>query len=84
MLNLSTEYLVLHLKTHLIISSSGLTDTAEKIGKLEELGAGAVVLKSLFEEQIILKLVSHFNMETIPKLMIIFSIIQKAIPWRNT
>lgn len=52
MINLTTNYLGLTLKNPLIVSSSGLTNSAEKIRKLEELGAAAVVLKSLFEEQI--------------------------------
>ncbi|MBN2215508.1 MAG: dihydroorotate dehydrogenase-like protein [Bacteroidales bacterium] len=52
MANLNTRYLGLTLKNPVIVSSSGLTDSVEKIVKLEEKGAGAVVLKSLFEEQI--------------------------------
>jgi dihydroorotate dehydrogenase (fumarate) len=52
MTNLSTNYLGLRLNNPLIVSSSGLTNSVEKIKKLEELGAGAVILKSLFEEQI--------------------------------
>lgn len=40
------------MKNPLIVSSSGLTDNLDKIKKLEKAGAGAVVLKSLFEEQI--------------------------------
>jgi dihydroorotate dehydrogenase (fumarate) len=40
------------LNSPLIVSSSGLTSSTEKIRKLQESGAGAVVLKSLFEEQI--------------------------------
>lgn len=52
MSNLSTTYLGLSLNSPLIVSSSGLTGTVEKIRKFEELGVGAVVLKSLFEEQI--------------------------------
>jgi dihydroorotate dehydrogenase (fumarate) len=42
----------LKLKNPLVISSSGLTNSVRKIKILEEKGAGAVVLKSLFEEQI--------------------------------
>jgi len=42
----------LKLKNPIIAASSGLTDTAEKVKKLEDSGVGAVVLKSLFEEQI--------------------------------
>ncbi len=52
MINLSTNYMGLSLKNPLIISSSSLTNSAAKIKKLEQAGAGAVVLKSLFEEQV--------------------------------
>lgn len=52
MINLTTNYAGLTLRNPVIISSSGLTDSVGKIKKLEESGAGAVVLKSLFEEQI--------------------------------
>lgn len=55
MANLNTTFAGLNLKNPVIISSSGLTNTAEKNKKLEEAGAGAVVLKSLFEEQIMLE-----------------------------
>ncbi len=53
MAKLDASYLGLKLKNPVLVSSSGLTDSAEKIRKLEELGAGGVVLKSLFEEQIL-------------------------------
>lgn len=52
MANLSTKYLGLDLKNPVVISSSGLTNSVDKIQKLENYGAAAVVLKSLFEEQI--------------------------------
>ena len=52
MVNLGTKYLGLNLKNPLIISSSGLTNSVEKISNLEEKGAAAVILKSIFEEQI--------------------------------
>jgi dihydroorotate dehydrogenase (fumarate) len=52
MINLTTKYAGLTLRNPLIVSSSGLTDNVDKIVKLEKAGAGAVVLKSLFEEQI--------------------------------
>lgn len=52
MINLETKYLGLTLRNPLIISSSGLTDSVEKIKLAAEYGAGAVVLKSIFEEQI--------------------------------
>ncbi len=52
MANLETSYLGLKLKNPVVVSSSGLTNSVSKIKKCEENGAGAVVLKSLFEEQI--------------------------------
>ncbi len=52
MATLETTFAELKLKNPIIISSSGLTDSATKNQKLCEAGAGAIVLKSLFEEQI--------------------------------
>lgn len=52
MANLETTYLGLKLKNPVVVGSSGLTNSVEKIVKLRDAGAGAVVLKSLFEEQI--------------------------------
>ena len=55
MTELKTTFAGLQLKNPIIISSSGLTNTAEKNKKLCESGAGAIVLKSLFEEQILIE-----------------------------
>ena len=52
MANLETTYLGLELKNPLIAASSGLTSSVEKIKDLEKNGIGAVILKSVFEEQI--------------------------------
>lgn len=52
MSKLHTSYLGLKLKNPLIISSSSLTAQSDSIEKLAKAGAAAVVLKSLFEEQI--------------------------------
>ncbi len=49
---LSVTYMGLTLKNPLIVSSSSLTNTLAKIKRCQDGGAGAVVLKSLFEEQI--------------------------------
>jgi dihydroorotate dehydrogenase (fumarate) len=49
---LSVKYLGLELKSPLIVSSSRLTSTLGFLKEAEDNGAGAVVLKSLFEEQI--------------------------------
>lgn len=53
MVDYSTSYMGLTLRNPIIIGSSGLTDSERKIVDLEHHGAGAVVLKSLFEEQIL-------------------------------
>lgn len=52
MKDLSTDYLGLQLKNPLIVGSCGLTNSLDKIKEFDENGAGAIVLKSLFEEQI--------------------------------
>ena len=51
-MDLSTTYLGLSLKNPIIVGSCGLTKTVEQIKSCEQAGAGAVVMKSLFEEQI--------------------------------
>jgi dihydroorotate dehydrogenase (fumarate) len=53
MADLGTKYMGLSLRNPVIIGSSGLTDSVDKVVELEKAGAGAVVLKSLFEEQIL-------------------------------
>ncbi len=51
-MDLSTTYMGLKLKNPLIVSSSRLTGDLKGIMQCVEHGAGAIVLKSLFEEQI--------------------------------
>lgn len=55
MVTLETTFAGLKLRNPIIVSSSGLTDSADKNQKLYEAGAGAIVLKSLFEEQIMME-----------------------------
>lgn len=52
MVDLSVSYMGLSLRNPLIVSASSLTNSVDKIKRCEDAGAGAVVLKSLFEEQI--------------------------------
>jgi dihydroorotate dehydrogenase (fumarate) len=52
MIDLSTTYMGLKLKNPVIVGSSGLTRSVTNLIEIENRGAGAVVLKSLFEEQI--------------------------------
>lgn len=53
MIDLSTKYLGLSLKNPIIAASSGLTSNIRNIKKLESNGVAAVVLKSIFEEEIL-------------------------------
>ncbi len=54
MAELSVKYLGLHLKNPIIAGSSGLTRSIVDLQRLEQSGVAAVVMKSLFEEQIFL------------------------------
>jgi dihydroorotate dehydrogenase (fumarate) len=52
MAKLETTYLGLNLSCPVIAGSSGLTNSLEHLKEIEKNGAGAIVLKSIFEEQI--------------------------------
>ena len=52
MADLRTRYLGLELRSPLVASSSPLTGTLDGLRRLEAAGAGAVVLPSLFEEDL--------------------------------
>jgi len=51
-MDLSTKYLGLNLRTPLMVSASPLSHEIDGIRRLEDAGASAVVLHSLFEEQL--------------------------------
>ncbi|MDP3179606.1 MAG: dihydroorotate dehydrogenase-like protein [Spirochaetaceae bacterium] len=52
MADLTTCYMGIELANPLVVAASGLTSTAAGVAKAARAGAGAIVLKSLFEEQI--------------------------------
>ncbi len=52
MIDISTTYMGLKLKSPIIAGSSGLTNSLDNLIEIARQGAGAVVLKSVFEEQI--------------------------------
>ncbi len=52
MIDLSTNYLGLKLKNPVVVSASPLTEKLENFRRLEDAGASAIVMYSLFEEQI--------------------------------
>jgi dihydroorotate dehydrogenase (fumarate) len=51
-MNLTTNYLSMNLKNPIVASSSPLSHTVDSIRRLEDAGIAAVVMYSLFEEQI--------------------------------
>jgi len=51
-MSLATNYLGLPLKNPIVVSSSPLSHTLDSVQRLEDAGASAVVMYSLFEEQI--------------------------------
>jgi dihydroorotate dehydrogenase (fumarate) len=52
MKNLKTKYMGIELDNPIIVGASNMASHLDKLKKAEELGAGAIVYKSLFEEQI--------------------------------
>jgi dihydroorotate dehydrogenase (fumarate) len=52
-MDIKTTFVGLEIKSPIIVGSSGLTSEVSKLKELEKAGAGAIVLKSIFEEQIL-------------------------------
>jgi dihydroorotate dehydrogenase (fumarate) len=52
MIDITTTYMGLPLRSPIVASASPLCDSLENIRRFEDSGIGAVVLPSLFEEQI--------------------------------
>ncbi len=52
MTNLKTKYMGLPLKSPIIVGANNLVSNMENLVRMEKAGAGAVVYKSIFEEQI--------------------------------
>ncbi|MFH0760555.1 MAG: dihydroorotate dehydrogenase-like protein [Bacteroidota bacterium] len=53
MVSLQTSYAGLSLDNPIVVGSSGLVDNPDKVRRMADFGPGAIVLKSLFEEQIL-------------------------------
>ncbi|KAB2863545.1 MAG: dihydroorotate dehydrogenase-like protein, partial [Anaerolineae bacterium] len=67
MLSLETTYLNMRLRSPLVVSASPLSLNIENIKRMEAAGAGAVVLFSLFEEQVRNEQRRHEYFEAHPK-----------------
>src|SRR5579863_229889 len=52
MIDLSTNYLGLKLKGPIVVSSTPISESIDNVCRMEECGASAIVLTSLFEEQL--------------------------------
>ena len=52
MADLATTYMGVALRNPLIVAASSISNYVDKVKKAEEIGAGALVIRSLFEEQI--------------------------------
>ncbi|MCE1199962.1 MAG: dihydroorotate dehydrogenase-like protein [Marinilabiliales bacterium] len=61
MADLHVKYLGLDLKSPVIAGSCGLTHSVDHLLAIEKAGAGAVVLKSVFEEEIYLEYAHEFD-----------------------
>lgn len=55
MIDYSTDYLGMKLKGPIVVSSTPLSDSTDNIRRMEDAGAAAIVLTSLFEEQLALE-----------------------------
>lgn len=64
---LETKYLGLTLQSPIIVSSSPFTSTTEGIIAAQKAGAGAVVLKSIFEEQILAEIAAAQSPDYYPE-----------------
>ena len=64
MANISTRFFGLDLKSPVIAASSSMTGNKEQIIKMAEAGAGAIVLKSIFEEEIYHELQEELNLRS--------------------
>lgn len=54
-MDITTKYMGMNLRSPIVVSASPLSEDVGNIKKMEDAGAGAVVLYSLFEEQILLE-----------------------------
>lgn len=65
MMDLTTNYLGLRLKNPLVASASPLSREVDNVRRLQDAGLAAVVLYSLFQEQIDNELAAHDHFETL-------------------
>jgi dihydroorotate dehydrogenase (fumarate) len=79
MADISTKYLGLDLRSPIIVGSCGLTSNIENIKEIAEYGAGAIVLKSIFEEEILLE--SQENLKEANKEKLIYKELSETLDY---
>lgn len=67
MANLKTKFIGLELKSPIIAGSCGLTADINKLQEMENNGVGAVILKSVFEEQITMETAKALGEDSYPE-----------------
>ncbi len=55
MIDIATEYMGMKLSGPIVVASTPLSDSLDNVRRMEDAGASAVVLTSLFEEQLALE-----------------------------
>jgi dihydroorotate dehydrogenase (fumarate) len=76
MVDISTDYMGLKLRSPLVASSCGLTAHLNDLKKFEDSGVGAIILKSIFEEEII-----QYAQESITRMSVSGSIYPEALDY---
>ncbi|MEE1143509.1 MAG: dihydroorotate dehydrogenase-like protein [Bacteroidales bacterium] len=61
-MNIETKFMGLNIKSPIVVGSCGLTSNIDTLKKIEQAGAGAVILKSVFEEQILQEMSNNASM----------------------
>ncbi len=79
MADLTTKYLDFELKNPIIVGSCSLTATVEDIVQLEQNGAAAIVLKSIFEEEILLE--ANHDLKDAEKSKLIYSELSETLDY---
>lgn len=64
MVNLKTRYMGLELKNPIIVGANNLVTNIDNLKRIEKAGAAAIVYKSLFEEQVQLESLEHYEQIT--------------------
>lgn len=63
-MDITTNFMGVRIKSPVVVGSCGLTSDLATLKKIEEAGAGAVILKSVFEEQILQEMTNSLKMSS--------------------